>query len=80
MSPLADRLAAVGLDGQLEAWFAAVLRDGFALSLVQGAHSAGLRTAWIKRRPGEWPACFDHPDITATGIDDLATQLSLGSG
>lgn len=204
MTPLVDRLAAVGLGGQLEAWFASVLRDGFALSLVgrgpsmkevaaallrqrltaagrsgadvddgvqhvlegfatlplhpdvvpglrrlheagvrlvpltngatalsdqlfeqagvlplferrlsvedvgpwkphpapyghalaecrvgageamlvavhpwdlQGAHSAGLRTAWVRRGAGEWPACFDQPDLTAAGINDLATQL-----
>lgn len=42
---------------------------------IQGAHSAGLRTAWIQRGAGEWPACFDAPDLVAAGIDDLADQL-----
>jgi len=42
---------------------------------IQGAHSAGLRTAWIRRGTGEWPDCFDPPDVVAAGIDDLADQL-----
>lgn len=32
LDPVADRLAEIGLGGQLEVWFARVLRDGFAAS------------------------------------------------
>lgn len=46
---------------------------------LQGARSAGLRTAWIRRVSGEWPACFEPPDPVASGVDDLAGQLA-GAG
>ncbi|MBA2509521.1 MAG: haloacid dehalogenase type II [Nocardioidaceae bacterium] len=45
---------------------------------LQGAHSMGLRTAWVRRQPGEWPSFFAEPAVTATGVDDLAAQV-LGS-
>ncbi len=42
---------------------------------LQGARAAGLRTGWIRRGAGEWPSCFDRPELVATGLDDLAGQL-----
>lgn len=36
MSPVADRLAEVGLDGQMDVWFARILRDGFAAAAAGG--------------------------------------------
>jgi 2-haloacid dehalogenase len=37
LDPVAERLADIGLEGQLDMWFAAVLRDGFAAALA-GRH------------------------------------------
>ncbi len=45
---------------------------------LQGAHSAGLRTAWIARGAAPWPDCFDEPALVASGLDDLAGQLLGG--
>lgn len=42
---------------------------------LQGAHDAGLRTAWVRRGPGDWPGCFTEPDLTVSGLDDLAERL-----
>lgn len=42
---------------------------------VHGAKRAGLRTAWINRVGGDFPAGFEAPDIEATSIVDLAAQL-----
>lgn len=39
LDPLAERFVDVGLEGQFECWFAAVLRDGFAAALA-GRHAA----------------------------------------
>lgn len=43
---------------------------------IDGAHRAGLRTAWVNRAGGRYPAYFSTPDRTASGIDDLAAQLT----
>lgn len=44
---------------------------------VEGAARAGLRTAWIDRSGGApYPEYLTAPDLTATGIDDLAVQLA----
>lgn len=45
---------------------------------LQGARAAGLRTAWIARGAGQWPTCFDRPELVASGLDDLAEQLVGG--
>ncbi len=42
---------------------------------IHGAHEAGLRTAWINRRGGHYPAYCAAPDVEATSIDDLARRL-----
>lgn len=42
---------------------------------VDGAARAGLRTAWVNRTGGPYPAYFTAPTLTVTGIDDLAEQL-----
>ncbi len=42
---------------------------------LQGARSAGLRTAWIRRGAEEWPGCFEAPELVASGLDDLAARL-----
>ncbi|HEV7826740.1 MAG TPA: haloacid dehalogenase type II [Mycobacteriales bacterium] len=43
---------------------------------VDGAHRAGLRTAWIDRHGAPYPAPFSAPDVTATSLVDLAAVLS----
>ncbi len=43
---------------------------------VDGAARAGMQTAWVTRAGGRYPPYFTAPDRTATGIDDLAAQLS----
>ena len=42
---------------------------------IEGARSAGLRTAWINRSGGRYPAYFGQPDLEATSVLDLARQL-----
>ena len=43
---------------------------------IDGAARAGMQTAWVSRGGGRYPAYFRAPDRTATGIDDLAGQLT----
>jgi 2-haloacid dehalogenase len=42
---------------------------------IDGAARAGMRTAWINRTGATYPAHFAPPDLEATGIADLASQL-----
>ena len=47
---------------------------------IDGAARAGLRTAWIERSGNApYPPYLTAPDLTATGIDSLALQLSDGA-
>jgi len=41
---------------------------------VDGAARAGLRTAWVDRRGAPYPAVFTTPDLTVSGIEELAAQ------
>jgi 2-haloacid dehalogenase len=43
---------------------------------LEGASRAGAQTAWIRRAGSRYPAYFRPPDLTATGVDDLAAQLT----
>ena len=43
---------------------------------LHGAKAAGLRTAWLNRNAGHYPAMFTAPDLIATGLEDLARQLA----
>ena len=43
---------------------------------VDGASRARLRTAWINRSGGRYPAYFTAASLTATSLTDLAEQLS----
>lgn len=43
---------------------------------VDGAARAGLATCWIDRRGTAYPSRFLAPDLVASGLDDLARQLS----
>jgi len=43
---------------------------------IDGASRAGMQTAWVSRDGGRYPAYFRAPDRTATGLDDLAAQLT----
>ena len=43
---------------------------------VDGASRAGLATCWIDRTGTPYPSYFRAPDLTATGLDDLARQLA----
>jgi 2-haloacid dehalogenase len=42
---------------------------------IDGASRAGLRTAWINRAGGPYPAYFSGADVTAQSLTDLADQL-----
>ena len=43
---------------------------------INGAHLAGLRTAWINRTGATYPKYFIAPTIEATSLVHLAHQLS----
>lgn len=45
---------------------------------VEGAHNAGLATAWINRSVTRYPGYFARPDLEATSVLDLAHQLAAG--
>ncbi len=42
---------------------------------IDGASRAGLRTAWVNRTGGPYPAYFREPDLVASALTDLADQL-----
>jgi 2-haloacid dehalogenase len=42
---------------------------------IDGAHRAGLGTAWVNRARGRYPAYFKAPDLQAQSLLDLAEQL-----
>lgn len=42
---------------------------------IDGAHRAGLRTAWINRTDALYPGCFHRPTHEATSLTALAEQL-----
>jgi 2-haloacid dehalogenase len=39
---------------------------------VHGARRAGLRSAWVNRSGGAFPATFLEPTYTVAGVDQLA--------
>jgi 2-haloacid dehalogenase len=43
---------------------------------IDGAARAGLSTAWIDRTGAPYPASFTPPSLRATGLTDLAAQLT----
>jgi 2-haloacid dehalogenase len=43
---------------------------------VDGAKRAGLKGAWLNRSRAPYPPSFLDPDLTASGLDDLAAQLA----
>jgi 2-haloacid dehalogenase len=78
MSPLADRLADVGLPGHvLPAWFAGVLRDGMALTLAGGRATFadvagdGLRTLLAQLAPTA------HPEQAVSHVLDAFPRLPV---
>jgi 2-haloacid dehalogenase len=42
---------------------------------VDGASRAGLRTAWVNRSGGRYPAHFRAPDVEVESLDGLAERL-----
>lgn len=42
---------------------------------IDGAARAGLRTAWLNRRGGRYPAYFTAPEVEATDLRELARVL-----
>ena len=42
---------------------------------VDGAHRAGLSTAWLNRAESRYPAYFARPDLEVTSLTDLAERL-----
>lgn len=45
---------------------------------IDGASRAGMATAWIDRDGSPYPDVFTPPSLTATGLADLAAQLTNG--
>jgi 2-haloacid dehalogenase len=45
---------------------------------IHGAARAGLRTAWLNRTGGRFPAYFSKPDYTAASLEDLGGALAVG--
>ena len=45
---------------------------------VDGAHRAGMRTAWVDRQGAPYPPHFSPAGLTVAGIDDLASRLAAG--
>lgn len=84
LTPLAEVFADVGLPGQADAWFAGVLRDGFAVSLTGGQVGfAEIGRAAVAARAGEEAAARvigafmelpAHPDVA----DGLRALRSAG--
>jgi hypothetical protein len=44
---------------------------------IDGAHRAGLRTAWVNRSGGPYPDHLSRADIEVASITDLAKQLAV---
>ena len=44
---------------------------------VDGARSAGLRTAWVNRTASDWPGEFLTPDIEVADIGELPGMLGI---
>ncbi|MGN6250355.1 MAG: haloacid dehalogenase type II [Marmoricola sp.] len=42
---------------------------------LEGAHRVGMRTAWLDRRGGGWPAGFTPVDLRGSTMTELAAQL-----
>lgn len=47
---------------------------------LDGAHRAGLRTAWINRSGARYPAYFAAPGVEATSLSELAVRLGGAMG
>ncbi|MDV6261102.1 haloacid dehalogenase type II [Rhodococcoides yunnanense] len=45
---------------------------------IDGAHRAGLRTAWINRTGTTYPSYFEAPDLTASSLVHLEELLRSG--
>ncbi|MDH4314595.1 MAG: HAD family hydrolase [Gammaproteobacteria bacterium] len=45
---------------------------------VQGARDAGMKSAWMNRSGGDWPANLCHPDAVVTTMTELQ-DLLIGS-
>jgi 2-haloacid dehalogenase len=43
---------------------------------IDGAHRAGLRTAWVNRSGGPYPGHLSPADLEVTSMTDLAEQLA----
>ena len=43
---------------------------------LDGAHRAGLRTAWVDRTGAPYPPHFSAPELTVTSLEDLAARLA----
>lgn len=44
--------------------------------ILNGAHLAGMRTAWINRTGAPYPECFNALTLQATSLIDLADLLT----
>lgn len=43
---------------------------------IDGAARAGMRTAWIDRAGGRYPAYFTSPDVSVASLPDLAREIA----
>jgi putative hydrolase of the HAD superfamily len=46
---------------------------------VHGAKQAGLRTAWVNRDGGTWPAEYEQPDAEVTHVGELLALIGEGN-
>lgn len=67
LDPVADQLAAIGLEGQVDLWFARILRDGFA------AAAAGTLAAFPELARHHLAVLLDSAGIEAT--DERVTSV-----
>jgi 2-haloacid dehalogenase len=43
---------------------------------IDGAHRAGMRTAWLNREGAPYPAVHTSPEITVNSLPELAEALT----
>lgn len=83
LDPVAERMAAVGLEGQLELWFTRILRDGFAAAAAGGFAGfrdlAGhhLRELLLRR---ELPAGDTEVEHVLAGFDEVVAHPDVAAG
>jgi 2-haloacid dehalogenase len=83
LAPVAERMAEVGLRGQLELWFTRILRDGFAATAAGGFASfselAEHHLAALLRRHG-LPAGETRTSHVLAGFEEVTPHADVAAG